>query len=262
MGAEGGDWNPELYLAYEDERTQPARDLLAAVPLEEPALIFDLGCGPGNSTEVLCRRYGSASVRGLDSSPAMIEAARRRVPGAQFELADIAHWQPGAPVNLLYANASLQWVGAHETLFPALLSYLSPGGVLAVQMPDNRDEPMHRLMDETAKDSPWWARIAASAQARTQTLPLDDYYDLLSPLGAKIRMWRTTYIHVLESAGAIADWLLSTGLRPFLAPLSDDEQRVFLADYTHRLEVSYSARSGGKVLLRFPRKFLVVQKPI
>ena len=144
------DWNPALYSRFEDERTRPAAELLARVPLDAPRNVVDLGCGPGNSTELLVARFPMARIVGTDSSQAMLATARQRLPQLSFEQGDIAEWSPAEPVDLAYANASLQWVSDHQRLLPRLLSALAPGGVLAVQMPDNLDEPSHRLMRETA----------------------------------------------------------------------------------------------------------------
>ncbi|HWT18273.1 MAG TPA: methyltransferase domain-containing protein, partial [Variovorax sp.] len=135
------DWNPALYRRYEDERTRPAQELLARVPLPEAARVVDLGCGPGNSTELLANRFPKAQVVGTDNSEAMLASARERLPQARFELSDIATWAPREAPDLIYANASLQWVPDHETLIPRLFDALASGGVLAIQMPDNREEP-------------------------------------------------------------------------------------------------------------------------
>ncbi len=174
------DWNPELYRRFEGERTRPARELLARVPLADAARVYDLGCGPGNSTELLVERFPNAQVIGTDNSEAMLASARKRLPACRFELSDIAQWQPADAPDLIYANAALQWVGSHETLVPRLFAALAPSGVLAIQMPDNRDEPTHRLMREVATLDPWASAIGNAAAVRTKILALNAYYDLLA----------------------------------------------------------------------------------
>src|SRR5258707_13262190 len=77
-------WSAKQYVIFEDERTRPVRDLLSALPAIEARTAMDLGCGPGNSTELLAARFPNAAVRGLDSSPDMIAAARPRLPEGQF----------------------------------------------------------------------------------------------------------------------------------------------------------------------------------
>lgn len=254
------DWNPTLYTRFEDERTRPAAELLARVPLAAAQRVVDLGCGPGNSTELLVARFPGAEVAGLDNSPAMLEAARRRLPGVHFELADIATWQPAVPPDLLYANAVLQWVGQHPVLLPRLVRSLAPGGVLAVQMPDNLDEPSHRLMRETAAEPRFAVHLGDAAAVRTRLLRADETYDLLAPL-AEVDLWRTTYHHRLDDAAAIVAWLRATGLRPFLDGLPTAALRdEFTAAYQQRIDAAYPARADGQRLLAFPRLFFVARR--
>ncbi|GGD96448.1 trans-aconitate 2-methyltransferase [Aureimonas endophytica] len=254
------DWNAALYLRFADERTRPARELLARVPANDPAVAVDLGCGPGNSTALLAERFPQAVLLGLDSSPDMLAKARGDLPAARFVLGDIARFEPEAPVDLLFANASLQWLRDHETLLPRLFSLLAPGGVLAVQMPDNQEEPSHRLMREAAGAGQWRAKIDDADKVRARILPAEAYYDLLAPLAREVDIWRTTYHHVMADEGAIVEWVSATGLRPFLDPLDEDERAAFLADYRARLAAAYPARADGRRLLRFPRLFLVARK--
>ena len=253
------DWNPALYRRFEDERTRPAAELLARVPLQAPRRAVDLGCGPGNSTELIVQRYPGATVVGTDNSPAMIEAARQRLPEVAFELSDIAAWQPAEAPDLVYANASLQWVPDHARLLPRLVSTLAPGGVLAVQMPDNLDEPTHVLMRETAAGARFASAIGDADQRRSRLLAIGQYYDLLSPL-AEVDVWRTAYQHPMDDAVAIVQWLRSTGLRPFLDALTPALQEEFLAEYQRRIDAAYPARADGRRLLAFPRLFIVARR--
>lgn len=252
------DWNPTLYSRFEDERTRAAADLLARVPLEAPRRVVDLGCGPGNSTALLVQRFPAAHTIGTDSSLAMLAAARQRLPHVGFELGDIAGWAPAGPVDLMYANASLQWVPDHDRLLPRLLSALKPGGVLAVQMPDNLDESSHRLMRDTA--AALFGMPADDADKhRARILTPQQYYDLLAPQ-AEVDVWRTTYHHRMDDAAAIVQWLRATGLKPYLDPLTPEVQTRFLAEYQRRIDQAYPVRADGKRLLAFPRLFIVARR--
>ena len=254
------EWDPGLYRKFEAERTRPARELLARIAIGEVEQVTDLGCGPGNSTELLAEAWPLAKVCGLDSSAAMLAQARERLSHCRFVQADIRSWQAEAPQQVIYANASLQWLGNHAALFPHLVKQLAPGGVLAVQMPDNLNEPSHRLMREVAATDPWQGRIDPETADRKQLLSTGEYYDLLTQTGCEVDIWRTTYYHVMADAQAIISWLQATGLRPFLASLDDAEQRDFLAAYHQRLLTAYPAQSDGQVLLAFPRLFIVAVK--
>lgn len=254
------EWNPSLYSRYEDERTRPARELLARVPLDSAHHVVDLGCGPGNSTELLVERFGAGTVTGVDNSAPMLGSARKRLPAVGFELADIATWQPTQAPDLIYANAALQWVSGHETLIPRLFSALAPGGVLAVQMPDNRDEATHRSMREVAQQAPWAEPIGDVERLRTGILPLAAYYDLLAPVADAVDVWHTVYQHPMESPAAIVEWVSGTGLKPFVERLPADLRPGYLEAYEKRIAAAYPARADGRLLLAFPRMFLVARR--
>lgn len=251
-------WSPAQYLAFEDDRTRPVRDLVAAIPGGGARTMVDLGCGPGNSTEVLAARFPDAEVSGLDSSAEMIAAAKQRLPGLRFEVADITAWDAPGPFDVLLANAVLQWAPDHAALLPRLLGRLAPGGSLAVQMPDNLDEPAHRLMREVAAEGPWAGKLAAASGARTGMGAADWYYGVLRPGCSRVDVWRTTYFHTLPGgADAVVEWFKGSGLRPFLAPLDDAERTEFLRRYRDEVAAAYPALPDGAVLLPFPRLFMV-----
>lgn len=254
------DWDPALYRRFESERTRPAIELLARVPLAEVDYAVDLGCGPGNATALLAARYPQAEIVGIDSSEAMLASARERLPGLAFEHADIADWRPARPPTLIFANAVLQWLGDHATLLPRLFDCLAPGGVLALQMPDNLDQPSHRAMHELAARPPWSKWLAHAAALRERPLAATAYYDLLAPRAAALDLWHTVYRHPLPSAEAIVDWLRGSGLRVFVDALPEAERAGFLSAYRERIAAAYAPRADGRRLLDFPRLFIVARR--
>lgn len=247
-------WDNRQYLKFADERTRPAAELLARVPLESAANIVDLGCGPGNSTALLRARFPGASIVGVDSSADMLERARRDYPQLSWVQADAAAFSSEVPLDLLYANALLQWLPEHAALVPLLFQKLGPGGALALQMPRNFEEPSHRLLRSTP--GPWSERLAG-VRALTPVSSPDFYYDLLAPSARSVDIWQTTYEHVMPSPGAIVDWVKGTALRPYLEALTEPERTAYLEAYTAGIDAAYPERSDGKRLFSFPRLFVV-----
>ena len=253
------DWDCDLYLKFERERAQAARDLISHIPPLAPRRIVDLGCGPGNSAAILCDYFRGAAIHGVDTSERMLEAARERAPDARFARQDFRDWAPDEPVDLIFANSALHFASDHHRLLPRLLSFLSPGGVLAVQMPNVLQDAAHALMRMVAVDGPWAERLAPVAKSRAVIGSLDDYYAWLAPNCRMVDFWQTTYVHPLDGHEAVVDWFTGSALRPFLAKLEPDETSAFLAHYRRELEMAYTPQAHGKVLLLYPRLFFVVQ---
>jgi trans-aconitate 2-methyltransferase len=252
-------WSAKQYSAFENERTRPVRDLVAAIPAQGVTRAIDLGCGPGNSTEVLADRYPNALITGMDSSEDMIAAARKRLPDLEFDVDDIEGWAPKQPYDVILANASLQWARHHEQLYPHLVRQLAPGGNLAIQTPDNLEEPAHRMAREIAASGPWASKIGGVKHPPRHTAGF--YYDLLTQHCSHVDVWRTTYFHPLDGgAQAVVEWFKGSALRPYLAELDDTDKAGFLAEYLKAMEAAYPASSDGKVLLPFPRLFIVATR--
>jgi trans-aconitate 2-methyltransferase len=251
-------WDPAQYLRFADERLRPALDLLARVPLDQPARVVDFGCGPGTVTAILRRRFARADIVGIDSSAAMLETARAAVPRCSFEQADFFDWQPHEPVDLIYSNAALQWVDRHPQLFARLLSFLTPVGVLAVQMPDMHDEPLRQIPFELAVTERWSACFRDIAPARRILTPIA-YWDLLRPLVAALDVWQTTYMHALAGQDAVMEWASGSSLREFLDRLPAERRDEFRQAYSDAAKRHYPLRADGTTLLAFRRLFIVAR---
>ncbi len=250
-------WNPATYLAFADERTRPAAELLARVPDEVPARVIDLGCGPGNSTALLRARWPAAHLEGLDSSPQMLEQARAAGIDAQWIEADVAAWRADAPYDVIFSNATFQWLGDHATLLPKLMRFAKPGGTFAFQVPHNMDAPSHVLMRQTAASGPWSAKLRNVREV--SVLAPAGYYAILEGHAASLDIWETEYLHVLRGEDAVYHWVGGTGLRPFVAALAGAEREAFIAAYKNKLNAAYPPRAGA-TLFPFKRLFVVARR--
>jgi trans-aconitate 2-methyltransferase len=251
-------WNPATYLAFADERTRPAAELLARIPDETPAHVIDLGCGPGNSTALLAARWPHARLEGLDSSPAMLEQAQRSGVTAYWIEDDVAAWRAKQPYDVIFSNATFQWLGDHAALLPKLLSFVKQGGTFAFQVPHNMDAPSHALMRETAANGPWSAKLKNVREI--SVLAPAGYYAILESHAASVDIWETEYLHVLRGEDAVYHWVSATGLRPFVAALDGAERDAFIASYKNKLNTAYPPR-GGVTLFPFKRLFVVARRP-
>jgi trans-aconitate 2-methyltransferase len=252
-------WDPAQYLRFANERLRPALDLLAQVPLDTPARVVDLGCGPGNVTALLKQRFPAADVVGVDGSAAMLEKARATVPDCRFEQADFFRWQSAEPLDLIFSNAALHWVDRHATLFPRLLSFLAARGVLAVQMPAMHDTPLRRIPYQLAAAKPWAEYLGDVTSAPGIPSPME-YWDLLRPHVASLDLWQTTYMHALSGENAVMEWAAGSSLRPFLDRLPDERKAAFRQAYADATRPHYPQRPDGTTILPFQRLFMVARK--
>ena len=251
-------WDPKIYLAFAAERTRPAAELLSRVFLELPARVADLGCGPGNSTELLAARWPDADVEGINSSPEMIAKAKASGIHARWTLADVSAWSPPQTYDVVFSNATFQWLPDHETLLPHLMQAVAPGGVFAFQVPANFDAPSHALMRDIAANGPWAAKLKNIRNIGV--LSPARYYDILAPLSATLDIWETEYLQVLEGDDPVHRWVQATGLRPFTDALQGEEREAFLTAYKSALRAAYPKRGDGKTLFPFKRLFAVAGK--
>ncbi|MDE2111285.1 MAG: trans-aconitate 2-methyltransferase [Alphaproteobacteria bacterium] len=249
-------WDPGTYLSFEAQRTRPAAELLARVPDGNVSYAVDLGCGPGNSTALLAARWPQARVEGVDSSSEMLAEAQRSGVRADWSEADIASWTPQAAPDVIFSNAAFQWVSSQEHLLPRLMALLSKDGTLAFQMPRNFDDPSHTLIRDVAGDGPWAAKLE-NVRSSWNVLAPEDYFAILEPHAARIDIWQTRYVQVLEGEDAVYRWTSGTGLRPFAAALDGDEREAFLTEYKRRVTDAYPIRPSGKTLFPFRRLFAV-----
>ncbi len=250
-------WNPDQYLKFASERTQPSIDLAARINVGNPESIIDIGCGPGNSTQVLRQRWPGAKISGLDSSVDMINKAKEESPDIDWITADALSFPFSKKYDIVFSNAAIQWIPDHEILLPRLLKILNEGGALAVQVPENFDSPLHQAL-LAVSSNPKWSRLTSGAEKLITYHTAEYYYDILSLTSEKSDIWETTYYHVLSSHAALVEWYKETGMRPFLERLPDESSRKeFESEVLAKCVREYRIQNNGKVIYPFKRVFFI-----
>lgn len=255
------EWDPDIYLRHADERGRPFLDLIARIDVT-PYSIVDLGCGPGQLTPVLQERWPHAMILGIDSSAKMIETASRRDggPSVSYVQADVATWEPAAPVDLIVSNAMFHWVPDQLDVIRRLAGHVAPGGAFALQVPNNFGAPSHVLLHDLASRAPYAEHLQDLSLPRGHEP--GEYVDLFAGisdgLGWSVDVWQTTYLHVLQGDDPVFSWISGTGARPVLQALPDDLRPRFEDEYKAVLREAYPRESWGTVL-PFTRVFAVAE---
>ncbi len=250
-------WNPELYLKFKKERTQPAKDLCRKIELDNPQKILDIGCGPGNSTAILRERWPDSEIIGLDSSPEMINVAKSNYPEGKWLLYNAADYCEKG-FDLIFSNAAIHWIDNHHTLLPHFMSLLNKNGILAVQIPANRNAGINKAIYETTKHENF---KEFNFQKDFTYKTVDFYYEILRKESIELSLWETDYFHILESHMDIVQWYKSTGLKGYLNILPDEKLRKKFEDVIlENCKKEYISQNDNKVLFSFNRLFFTAIK--
>ncbi|TFV55432.1 trans-aconitate 2-methyltransferase [Mycobacterium sp. PS03-16] len=251
-------WNPEVYLSFADHRGRPFFDLLARIGADAPRRVVDLGCGPGNLTADLSRRWPSAVIEAWDSSEEMVAAARER--GVAAEVGDVRDWQPRPDTDVVLSNATLQWVPEHADLLTRWAGALGSGSWLAMQVPGNFDAPSHESVRQLAGREPWAEPLRDIPFRVGKVIDTPSgYAELLTDAGCTVDAWETTYVHELTGAHPVLDWITGTALRPVRSRLTDEQWEQFRAELIPLLAAAYPARPDGRTFFPFRRVFVVAR---
>lgn len=254
------EWNPEQYLKFKKERTQPAFDLISRIDMKYPQRILDIGCGPGNSSCSLKDRWWNAEVLGLDSSKTMIKRAIDEHRNINFVLADATQdIRRFGMFDIIFSNAAMQWMPGIEKLLPQYYKMINPGGVMAMQIPNPSSMPIQTAIDKVAASGRWSDCFPGFHNGLYLYEP-GYYYDILSDLTNETNVWETHYHHIMPGHQAIIEWYSSTGMKPYLDMLADEEKHAFSNDVLDIIKNEYDIQKDGSVLFPFRRIFFTITK--
>lgn len=195
----------------------------------------------------------------LDSSPEMLAEASHRLSDVRLVESDLRKWAPPTPVDVVFSNATLQWVDDHSSVLDHLLGWLAPGGALAIQMPANFNQPSHISLRRLVSGPRWRDRLAGTLRTNPVGTP-QAYHRVLAGPDRQVDIWTTEYLHRLEGSDPVVEWMRGTGLRPVLDTLDPDEAVEFLAEYRRAVAGAYPSEPDGITLFSFRRLFITVVK--
>jgi trans-aconitate 2-methyltransferase len=254
-------WDPAVYLKFAQERGRPFHEMVARIGATRPRTVVDLGCGPGNLTQTLTRKWPGAAVLGVDSSPEMIAEARAKTAGVSYVVADVRDYEPSEDVDVIVSNALFQWVPGHEEL---LLRWATPGRWIAVQVPANHYEPAHTILRDLCASPKWTDRLGSLSERVRDVPSAIGYARLLRDAGCEADTWETKYIHQLPVVAGerhpVLVWLSGTGMRPVRKALPEPRWEEFCDEYEARLLEWYPPHKGV-VDFAFLRVFAVAHRP-
>lgn len=251
-------WDPDLYLAFADQRSRPFHDLLSRIAAERPRRVVDLGCGPGHLTKYLERRWPTAVIEALDNSPEMVAAARER--GIDATTGDLRTWKPRLDTDVVVSNAVLHWVPEHSDLMLRWAGQLGSGAWLGIQVPGNFETPSHAAVRALARREPY-AKMMRDIPFRVGTVvqPPAYYADLLVDAGCTVDVWETTYLHQLTGEHPVLEWIAGTALVPVRERLDDKVWQQFREELIPLLDDAYPRRPDGTTLFPYRRLFIVAE---
>ncbi len=254
------DWNPELYLKFNEERTRPAIDLAANINVNNPKKIIDIGCGPGNSTQVLFKKWPESKIVGIDNSASMIKSAKKSYPKMEWQIEDATKMEKNDKYDVIFSNSTIQWIKDQEKLIKNFFDMLEEKGALAMQIPLFHTMPASNAIENVLLKQKWKEQTrGANNVFNFQSSGF--YYDLLSEKTKSIDIWETSYIHIMPSHQYIVEMLKSAGIRPFLDKLDNEKEKIeFEHDIFKEITKAYPSQKDGNILFPFKRLFFIGYK--
>lgn len=228
-------WDPAIYNQFSSQREEPFWDLASLVEPIENAKVVDLGCGDGRLTAELHSRLHAKSTIGIDFAPAMLASTAAHTSDAiSFENSDIATWESPSTFDILFSNASLQWVDNHESVLANWKASLTDGGQLAVQVPNNADHPAYLMASEMGEE--WLGSEAPKDTVAKNVLKPEEYSNILESLGFERQHVRlVVYPHYLPTTSDVVEWIKGTSLNRFKAVMPAEDYARFIEEYRERL---------------------------
>ncbi len=254
------DWEPDSYLKFGKDRIHPTMDLVSRIDMEHPANILEIGCGSGDSTQVLHKRWPDSKILGIDTSEKMINKAKQDYPDQEWKCVNSENEIISDTFDIVFLNATNLWIHDLVAFLNRLKSSLSESGVLAIQLPLFTDMQLGDVIKHISRDKKW-AHLTKDVHNLFTIMESVDYYDMLSEIYSSIEAWETIYFHILKSNKAIIKIIRSTGIKPYLDKLENEtDKKEFESKVLDGIKEDCEVREDGKAIFPFSRLLIIARK--
>ncbi|PBJ06826.1 methyltransferase domain-containing protein [Flavobacterium sp. ACN6] len=216
-------WDPKKYNEFKEERSKPFEDLTSHI-VDQPNLkVLDLGCGTGELTKKLSEKLNNPTVLGIDNSAEMLPKAPLGENLKFEERTILDQLNTDKKWDLIFSNAALQWIDDHNELFPKIISCINPGGQLAVQMPQQNENILNKILLNLVQEEPFSSYLKNWTRP-SPVLTLDEYAKILFENGGKnLNIYEKVYPLISNSKNDFFDFISGSALTVYQERLKENE---------------------------------------
>lgn len=234
-------WNPEIYNKFKNIRYQPFYDLADFIEPVNGMKAIDIGCGTGEQTAILAKKFPEAHFLGVDSSAEMLEQSKTlEEDNLHFRSATTEETiASGEKWNLIFSNAALQWSDDHETLFSQLIDLVNPKGQFAVQMPVQPENKLNKILLELVNEEPFKTYLNGYKR-ESPVLSIDEYAQILFDGGLEnIQVLQKVYPIIANDHETLYNFISGSALIPYIERLEGEKQALFIKTYKERIAMNF-----------------------
>lgn len=229
-------WDPKKYNEFKEDRYKPFGDLTSHI-IDKPNLkVIDLGCGTGELTKKLSDQLTNPLVVGIDSSAEMLAKAPLQENIEFRQLSITEQLEQETKWDLIFSNAALQWADNHEALFTTIISRINSGGQLAVQMPQQTENVLNKILLDLVQEEPYTSYLNNWTRP-SPVLTLDEYAKILFGNGGKdLILYQKVYPLISVKKDYFFDFISGSALTVYQERLKDDQFQELSTEFKKRID--------------------------
>ncbi len=259
-------WDSEDYARHSAAQAAWALELLGKLALRGQEQVLDIGSGDGKVTAAIAAQVPRGGVLGLDSSPDMVERARRtyppdRHPNLRFQLGDALELDFEERFDAAFSNATLHWVRDHRRVLAGVARALKPGGRLVFQMGGRGNAwEILEVIGELSRERPWDAWLGGLAFPFGFYGP-EEYAGWLEQAGLRARRLELIPKRMRQQgAEGLAGWARTTWL-PYTQAVPEERREELVSEIVRRYLRRRPPEADGTVTVEMVRLEVEAYRP-